>query len=270
MTFADTVRDAVADFAERGYRSQDQLEEWITRLRRAAEEELVPQEKVEAEIRRVLESVYSRMIVHGTILIRHPDVARFTLDKIKPASRMELQSRIFASADLIKLNRNRAIEETLQRFSGWASSVPRGGATVVDRRHLMRMTRGELRTTAFQARRVGIDQGHKFAASLDRILADESDAIAAQWHQHYTRQPRIDHTRRDKQWYLIRDSWAHRRGLVKPGPAGYLDDITQPGEEVLCRCTCTYASTLGRLPPYMLTERGRAKLAEVRARMTAA
>jgi hypothetical protein len=43
---------------------------------------------------------------------------------------------------------------------------------------------------------------------------------------------------------------------VKPGPAGYLDEITQPGEEVFCRCYVTYLYNLRSIPDYMLTQKG--------------
>ena len=60
--------------------------------------------------------------------------------------------------------------------------------------------------------------------------------------------------------YLIRGSWAQEKGLVKPGPVGYTDQITAPGEEVFCRCSLVYIYSIRALPDDMLTAAGRAAL----------
>ena len=60
--------------------------------------------------------------------------------------------------------------------------------------------------------------------------------------------------------YLIRDSWAHKKGLVKPGPQGFTDDITAPGEEIFCSCSYVYLYSLSQLPPSMITAKGREAL----------
>lgn len=258
------LQQAVTDFAEHGYDSEARLEEWTSRIRHAAEKSLIPEREVLEKVKATLGAVYDRLIERGSILRRHPGVERFTLQRVKPALREELNRRILASAALIRLNRDRAIEETLQRFAGWATSVPPGGSDVVRRTEVKTGVKRELTQIAYQARRVAIDQGHKFTANLSQILAKDSGAIAATWHQHWTRNPRHTHTERDGKVFLIRDSWAQERGFVKPGPAGYLDDITQPGVEINCRCTATYWNALRRLPDDMLTERGRQARDEAR------
>jgi hypothetical protein len=57
-------------------------------------------------------------------LKRHQGISRFTLNYLEPKLRTELDRRILASVDLIQLNRRKAIDTTLSRFSGWASSIP--------------------------------------------------------------------------------------------------------------------------------------------------
>ena len=123
-------------------------------------------------------------------------------------------------------------------------------------------------STEIIERRVLTDQGHKLNAALSDVLAKNSGAIAATWHSHWRQAGydyRPDHKDRDGKFYLIRDSWAHKAGLVKAGSAGFFDDITQPGEEVYCRCTAVYVTALRGLPPEMLTEKGKAELDRVRA-----
>jgi hypothetical protein len=266
MTFAETIRAAVDDFAINGYDSEQRLETWIAQIRAAAQADLVPEAQVEAELRDSLTQIYERLIERGEIMRRNPGVDRFTITRVRPELRAELQRRILASANLIKLNREEAIEATLRRFSGWAASVPPGGiGDRRGRRQATEQTRKELTKLGFQTRRVAIDQGHKFMSNLSQIIANDGGAIAGIWHQHYTRYPRHSHKQRDGKVYLIRNSWAHEAGLVKPGSAGYTDEITQPGEEVYCHCTFEYLYGFRRLPPDMLTDAGREKLAAIRA-----
>lgn len=270
MNFTETLQAAVGDFAENGYDSQARLEEWIYRIRQAAEADMVPDYQVQEQLRATLGQVYTRLVNRGGVLGYNPGASRYTLERLRPQMKDELSRRVLASANLIKLNRERAIEETLQRFSGWATSVPMGGSKNVDKREVKAATRKELAQLKFRVRRVHIDQGHKLAASISQIVANGSGAVAAVWHQHHTRYPRETHTRRDGKVYLIRDSWAHAKGLVKPGPAGYLDEVTQPGEEVYCRCTAEYINSVGKLPSGMLTAKGKAEVAAVRERLKAA
>jgi len=44
---------------------------------------------------------------------------------------------------------------------------------------------------------------------------------------------------------------------MKAGPAGYLDEITQPGEEPFCRCFVRYIYNIRNLPDDMLTQKGK-------------
>lgn len=269
MNFYETIDEAVRDFATNGYDSESRLQDWLQRIRVAAEAELLPAGEVEAEVRGALEAIYERMVNQGNILQQHPGVSRFTLERVKPELRAELNRRIMASANLIKLNREEAVERTLRQFSGWASSVPAGGTPRPVRREAARQTRRELTKLGFQVRRVSVDQGHKFLASLSDVVAKDSGAIAAIWHRHYTRSPRHSHKQRDGKVYLIRNSWAHQQGLVRPAGHEYTDEIEAPGDLVFCRCTYEYLVGFRKLPSEMLTDRGREKLAEVRARMAA-
>lgn len=264
QSFADLAREAVADFSEHGFDSEARLERWLERLRSAARAQMVPQSEMEAEVRRTLESIYARLVEREELLSRFPGVGRFTLQRVRPELRAELQRRILASASLIKLNRQRVVEETLQRFAGWATSVPPGGTPPGQRREAATEIRKAVVGLPYHERRVAIDQGHRFAASLSAILAQGSNALAARWNHHYVRYPRPEHVARHGRVYLVRDSWAHQAGLVKPGAAGYTDEITQPAEEIQCRCSYTYLTTLRSLPEDMLTVKGKEALQRAR------
>lgn len=270
--FYETVRDAVADLSEHGFDSVDRVDRWSEEIRRAARESLIPEHELEGQLRAALQAIYRREIERGGILRLHPGVPRFTLQQVAPRLHSELERRVAASAGLIKLNRARAMEQTHQRFAAWATSVPAGGSDTVERNAEAAKVRRSLGSLPFEERRVAIDQGHKFTSSLSAVVAEGGGAIAATWHSHWKQRGydyREDHRERDLEVYLVRGSWAQEKGFVKPGPAGYTDDITAPGEEVYCRCYYTYLYSLGQLPSEMLTRLGRTALEASRRRIAA-
>ncbi len=181
-----------------------------------------------------------------------------------PRLHAELERRLAASTDLIVLNRAKAVEETLQRFRGWSSSVPAGGSRAENKREEAKTVRKALASLPFEERRVAIDQGHKFVAALSDTIAKDAGAVAMIWRSHW-RQPgynyREDHKERDGKVYLVRGSWADEAGFVR---GDYLDEITQPAQEPFCRCFGTYVYALRRMPKELLTRKGEAELARTK------
>lgn len=266
LSFYQLITAAVADFAEHGYDSEERLADWLTRLRGAAQREFIPLPRAEAEIARALGAIYERLIGNGSILKRHPGASRFTVERLKPKLRAELERRIRANANLIKLNREEAINTTLRRFAGWASSIPAGGSGAVERNPVKTDIRKQLASLPFIERRVAIDQGHKFAAALSEIVAVDGGALAGEWHSHWRQinyNYRPDHKERDGKVYAVRGNWALERGLMR-ALDGYIDQITRPGEEPFCRCYYRWFHALRDLPDDMLTRKGLDELERVR------
>lgn len=263
------VQDAIKDFQVNGFDGAHRLDSWLRLLRQIAIEEAPRADEIRNRVTAAMNMYYRRQTSYAVMAKRHRGVNRFTLKNIEPSLRPELNQRIQSSAQLIKLNRDQAIEKTLQRFAGWASSVPDGGSRTVERGEVKQDILKPLKQLSYEERRVNIDQGHKLMANIDAVVAKQTGAIAAVWHSHW-RQPgydyRPDHKERDQRIYLLRSSWEVEQGYVKPGPAGYLDAITQPGEEVFCRCYVVYLNNMRDLPDDMLTERGRAALEAVRVK----
>ena len=258
--FYRLLTEAVAEFAEYGFTSMERVEYWSQRIRAAAFAALVPQQVLEAELRSALTTAYRREVDLGHILKRHNGVPTFTLDKIKPRLRNELDRRIMASANLIKLNRTEAVETTLRRFQGWATSIPAGGSDAVGKVETKQKIRKSLASLPFEERRVAINQAHKLVSDVSDIVANDNGAIAGEWESHWRQRGydyREEHKERDRKVYLIRGTWAIQRRLVKAGPAGFMDEITKPGEEVFCRCRYRYLYDLDQLPANMLTDAGR-------------
>lgn len=273
-TFTRTVRDAVKFFLRNGYTSQQELERWQSIIRQAAESETDDDYMTMVSDR--LRKTYDLQVSKAGALDRHKGISRFTLNYMEPKLRSELDRRILASADLIKLNRTAAINKTVQRFSGWATSIPVqdyvGGGLSPSSRSGVNYNCDHIQKSAqqvdYEARRVMIDQSHKLIANIDNIIATSNNAIAAEWHSHWRQAGydyREDHKERDKLVYLIRGNWAQKNGYVKAGTAGYLDEITQPGEEVFCRCYVTYLYNLRSIPEDMLTQKGRKFLESMKA-----
>jgi hypothetical protein len=266
--FQTVLNAAIADLLANGFDSAERVQRWTRELRAAAERSLISAASLEQQLRDGLAAIYRRMVDEGGVIKYNPGVERFTLEKIKPALRAELDRRIMASADLIKLNRAQAIDKTLQRFQGWSTSIPPGGVSGETRAEVKKTIRKSLGALPFEERRVLIDQGHKLVSSINDIIASDGGAIAGEWRSHYRQSGydyREDHKERDSKVYLIRDSWAHRAGLVKKGGRPFVDEIEAPAQLPFCRCFYVYKYALRDLPEEMLTAKGKTSLNAVRS-----
>jgi hypothetical protein len=264
--FYETLSAAINDITEHGFDQAGRIEYWTMMLREAAERAATPVWRMEEMLRAGLSAIYRRLVDRGGIARYHPGVARFTLQRIAPHLRAELDRRILASANLIKLNRQQAIAKTLQRFQGWSTSIPAGGSDATGKRESSRNIRKALASLPFEDRRVLIDQGHKLNASINAVVAQQGSAIAITWKSHWRQAGydyREDHKERDGKVYAIRGSWALAGGLMKAGVAGYYEDITAVGEEINCRCYAEYIYSLRNLPVDMLTKKGIEELSHV-------
>lgn len=271
QTFADVIAEAIADVAEHGFDSEERLLFWTGRLREAAER-VASGVRVEDMMREGLSKIYMRLVQRGGLARLHQGAGRFTIQRVAPRLRSELDRRIMASAQLIRLNKQEAVEKTMRRLQGWITSIPAGGSEQVDQRAVRTQVAKPLRALPYEERRVLIDQGHKLSSSISAVVATDGGAIAAKWRSHWKQANydyREDHKERDEHVYLIRGSWAHEKGLVKPGKDGFTDEITQPAEEIFCRCHYIYIYGLRSLPEDMVSDKGRAELVRVRRELAA-
>jgi hypothetical protein len=256
-TLYEVLTDAVNYYVNHGWDTEKSLLDWCHKLRVAARRE-TPDDNV---ARKHLTAIYSRLVIDGGALREQPvdGPKKITLDKLKPEFRKELDKRIFASANLIKLNREQAIEKTIQRFQGWVTSIPPDGMSDIDRRKQKADFQKTVKDMDFISRRVAIDQGHKLASNVKYLLAVQGGAIALRWHSNWRRPGydyRVDHKERDEKIYLLRDSWALEQGLIKP-VHGFYDEITAASEEVFCSCQVFPIYAPQKLPVEFLTEKGK-------------
>jgi len=259
LSFTRLLADAVADMSTSGYVSRERIEMWLSLLRNAAERELGPVTNIDDMVKRGLGATFKKLVDDGKVITYVPGVARFNIQMVRPQLRAELDRRIMASADLIKLHRREVIERTLQRFTGWSTSIPPGGDDTIDKRETRTDIGKSLAQFKYERRRVDIDQGHKLIANISEIVGLDAGAIAGVWHDHgehdkaYNARP--DHMDRAGKIYLVRDSWAHSEGLIK-ALNGYTDEITKPAQEPFCRCRYTWITSPRRLPDQFLTNKG--------------
>jgi hypothetical protein len=272
QSFYTVVSEAIRHFEQNGFTSAEELAMWTERIRKAAVDSLTPESVLNDTLTRTLGGIYKRLVDDGQLLKANPGIPKYTIERLKPKLRTELDRRMMVSRSLIKLNREQSVQKVTQRFAGWASSIPAGGSRAVDVKDTKDHIRKALTSLSFEDRRVAIDQSHKFTAALNEIVAVDGGAIAMRWNSQWKRpgyQYRKDHKERDQKVYLLRSSWAKDKGLVKPGPDGYYDDITKVGEEVYCSCFATWIYNLRDLPEDMITQKGKDELAAVRAKIAA-
>jgi len=274
--FQQVIRDAVKYFAQNGYTSESALDTWAQRIEAAATGALISPTEASERIARHLSSVYQRatrklpphLAKLQAVTARRMGPEMYfrriqSLPQLANIMRNELDRRIAASADLIKIRREESLAATLRRFRGWASSVPPGGTPTPPAKQTNLLLK-DFRKVRYETNRLNTDQGHKLNSSLNATFALGTGAIAGIWHSNWRQRNynyREDHKERDLNIYTIRGNWALEQGLMKPSKAGYTDEITQPAEEVYCRCYYEYIYNLDALPAVMLTKKGQAALA---------
>lgn len=257
-TYWEVLTAAVNDVAEHGYDSQERVDFWAEEIRRAAERSMKSAEEVERMVRDAMMSVFRRAVDLGGVTRINPGVTSFTIDKVRPALHAELSRRTAASLDLIKINRPQAIAKTQQRFRGWATSVPPGGAKV-DKTAEKKEIRKALASLPYEERRVVIDQSAKLFSNINTTVAVNGGAIGAIWHSHKNQvgyDGRPTHNARDGKFFIVRGCWAHEAGLVKPNADGYTDQVEQPAEWPFCKCSWQYVFSLRSVPAECLTRKG--------------
>lgn len=217
------------------------------------------------DITKRLELIFFKEVEKGNLIKDNPGITEWDLASISPLLRDELQRRILFSVSLIKQNKEKATETTMQRFNGWLSSLPAVDivreSQLKDVAQISRDIAKPLQDLPYDERRVAIDQSFKLIANLNQITAYECGAIGAYWHSHWREAGydyRVDHKELDQEFFLIKDSYALRDGLIKKAGHKYIDDLPQqPGEAIFCRCWYQYVYRLNRIPEECLTQKGR-------------
>jgi len=221
---------------------------------------------------KTLTKTFNDLVIKEKILKHHPGVSRFTLQQIEPHLHDELERRIRASMDLIKLNREQAVEKTTQRLRGWMSSLSPVPEIRENQTDDLPETAKKIiepfRKLPYEERRLNIDQNAKLVAGLNQIVAYDAGAIGAYWHSHWRQlnyNYREDHKELDKKFFLVKDSQAMQQGLIKKAGHEYIEDLEeQPAQAPMCRCYFEYVYRLNKVPEECLTEKGKEQKSVIR------
>lgn len=262
-TLADIIRQAVHDVVQNGF-SWDRLKLWQGRIEMALQ---IYRSTTSSErrISKGLLDLFLRKTSPIALSKVHKGVDRITLSMIATRSRSLLDDRIMASADLIRLNRERSIARTLDRFSGWATSIPTTGSSQNVGETISHIAK-PLRSMSFEERRLFIDQGHKLISNVNHVIALQTDAIAGMWrHVHQANYDgRPEHEALDGKWFVFKDGWAYREGFITKGD-GFIEEIEEmPAMAPFCRCWMSYSRGLRTVPVSLLTAKGRKAFEEAK------
>ena len=256
--FDDILKEAVDYVIRHGFDGTLEFSSLINRLRNAAEATATPERVVKEKMGKYLEGVFDKAVSNRGIRKAFSTLPVVTIDKIKPELRAELDRRILANAQLIKINREQAIDKTLQRFSGWTTSIPKD-AHAINKKEVIADIKKPLEQLRYENNRRNIDQGHKLIESVNAVIGIQTNAIAVRWQSRWRRPGydfREDHKELDGKVFAIRGNWAIEKKLMNKG-AGYSDSIVQPAQLPFCSCSWEYISTLSQLPDDMITKKGR-------------
>jgi len=114
---------ALADFEIHGFDSQERLDHWLDELEEAARGSWVDEENDQADLVKHLHTVLDRTLKGRQFSKAHAGLQPFGFSN-QAKLHAELQNRIIASTNLIKLNRAESIAR-LALARSWMSSIPR-------------------------------------------------------------------------------------------------------------------------------------------------
>jgi hypothetical protein len=258
MTFYRVLASAISDMVLHGFDSQSRVEHWVYELKRALKIQLLPPRTVQEMVYRALTDTFERTLRAHTG--KRTRVNKTTVAKLTPQLRTEMNRRIMATTQLLHLTRDESTAKVVRSFTGWATSIPAGGTPVAKQKEEKDAIRRTLTRIPNQEKRVILDQSYKLKVTMTDTLAKESGAIAAMWHDRGEHDSaynaRRDHLARSGTIFTIRNSWAHKQGLIK-APNGYTDDFEMVGEFPYCQCSYTYFYSADELPTEFLTVKGK-------------
>jgi hypothetical protein len=148
--------------------------------------------------------------------------------------------------------------------------VPSGGTKDKTIKSRIAEIKKELRSLAKWDRLFYTYKARSFSAEIEHIFVLAGNPLAAIWHYsdldaQGEYQKTYNHQQRDGRVYAVRGNWAIEKGLMKVGPAGYLDAISSPGQELGCMCSLQWVTGVRRLPGDMIMDKGRSELDRVTA-----
>ncbi|NNM98724.1 MAG: hypothetical protein HKL91_02865 [Candidatus Eremiobacteraeota bacterium] len=151
-------------------------------------------------------------------------------------------------------------------LKAFLDKVPNGGTNEKTIKSKIAEIKSDLRSLAKWDRLFYTYKATSFHDEIEYIfMLAKDDPVAAIWEYCYLDeqgeyQQTYNHKKRHGRVYAVRGSWAIEQGFIKVGPAGYLDEISRPGQEVGCMCSLQWVMSPRDLPREMLAESGRGRV----------
>lgn len=288
MKLNDVLIAAITDIAVNGFNSEVNINRWLMRLQNALKNYSVNLPAARSLVEKSMTAAFnthffdSKGNPSAKFLERNKGLDAFTLQQLKPKAQRKLQERIAQNANLIVLDRESAIADTLKRFQGWTTGQT-AAKQLLTKTQIKEQAKLLIKPvsdapTDFVPRRRIIDQNNKMIAAVNDVIAEDGGALAMTWHQNYSANPRNaenagkknkldphkNHAQFDGKTFIRRESWAVKEGLLKKGDLPFLEDLqTFPGQDVYCGCTASYdysLTALYRIRPDAFTQKGLEKI----------
>lgn len=287
MNGEQVLFDFAQNLAEKGKlttATAKQLDRLMATYRNVTEEELRTLiDSLGPDLRREYKRVYYKF-VNGGYKLTHPTIQGYKITDLKPEYRKAVQNSVDNSLALIKTQNAEFMAQMEARFRNWAtipSAEIRGDSANPDRmkaylkNEVLKLPEVKESITAHQ-QFIIVDQTRKLLANMDEITAKQGGAIGFIWHNR--RDGRVvgrpggmypeptekhgDHWKREGQLYLIKDSWAVVRKMLKKVDGVLYDtdlDDGKPGIPIGCRCWAEYIYAIELIPEKYrdcITEKG--------------
>ena len=110
-----------------------------------------------------------------------------------------------------------------------------------------------------------------FPSEIEFILTRQHDPIAAAWHyssldEQCDFRREHDHRALKGTVFLVRDSWAMKKGYINQNGAPFIEDVIRPHQDIGCMCTLSWLYHLRDLPTRLLSDYGRDVYEQTRIR----
>lgn len=239
--------------------------------------------ELEPSIRRMMKNQYTQLIKSGNLKIT---LRPYSWDDMTPKIKKQLKNATENTLSYIKGQDEQFIQKIKQEFRNWGTLPSKETRGINEKQAKKKFNENVLEgkteeLTAYQEF-IMLDQTRKFAATINRLEAEEGGAFAFEWDIRGDKRvvgnptgiypkgnaKHGNHWERDGKLYLLRDSWAVKKGYVKAGNGViFADEIPDgmPSVAVGCRCLAHYVFTLHSIPEeykFILTKEGKQKAEE--------
>lgn len=252
--------------------SGDLLEEAQGMLRNEIAEYFKKQDKA-LMVTQKLKKAYSDFYTKDGFKESNNGISKAKISNLREDFKKELKKKIITSFNLIKNNDDAIKQKLASRFLNWLTidSEEVRGATASKQSLLNFLDFAKENEIAENhAKFIIADQTRKMIASFDDLIAKENGAIGAIWHNRGDRRvvgnpdglyptgndAHGDHWDREGVFYVFKDGWAYKNGLIKGEIYENLED-GGVGVAIGCRCRLENIFDLRDVPIANLTKKGK-------------